>query len=153
MTTIACDPERGEMAGDTCVSGSGIHWQTSKVRRLPDGGIFGSAGTARHCTALFNWIAGGRKGRRPKSAAVDALILDPEGLLWFVEDGHWPPILINGAAAIGTGEQAALVAMSHFGCTPLEAVEAAATVDPITKAPFEVLRLRKRRAKRKIKSP
>lgn len=152
MTTIACDPDRGEMAGDTCISGSGICWQTPKVRRLPDGGIFGSAGTARQCTALFNWLANDRKGKRPASAAVDALILDPDGILWFVEDGHWPPIILNGVAAIGTGEQAALVAMRHFDCTPLEAVKAAASVDPITKGPFTVMRLRKRREGRKLSS-
>jgi hypothetical protein len=142
VTTIACDPRIGVMAGDTQLNGGRTKAFGPKVERLADGSLFGAAGDCKQIRNVIAWLNKGAKGRRPKMTEVDALVLGPQGCLWLINNG-WPPILQDAMpAAVGSGDQAALAAMLYFHASPREAVKAAARVNPETGGRITTLKLK-----------
>lgn len=130
MTTIATDGRT--MAGDGITTSLDIVMRRNapKVRRLPDGSIFGFAGRTADANAIFGWLADGAKGSPPKIKEGRALILRPGGRIEHLgEDGDL--IEIEAPAAVGSGGDIALGAM-EFGASPKQAVEIAARRDPFT---------------------
>lgn len=130
MTTIATDGRT--MAGDGISTSLDIIMRRNapKVRRLPDGSIFGFAGRTADANALYSWLADGQKGAPPKIKEGRALILRPGGRIEHIgSDGDL--IEIEAPAAIGSGGELAIGAM-EFGANPKQAVEIAARRDPFT---------------------
>lgn len=154
MTTIAVDPRTGEIAADSRAIGGGADMTVVKLVKLVDGSIFAAAGVARQGAAMVEWLNKGGRGKPPKFAETEAVILQPDGNLWLI-NGKWPPIPMDQTApqAIGSGSQAALSAMLSFGATPAQAVKAAAKVDSNTGGKIVKMRLRRRQPKRKIIEP
>jgi len=141
------------MAADTQAStDSGSIDRITKVHRLPDGSLVGYCGSAKQGHQFIEWLKSERGEPCPDIPDMQALILDHDHVLWDVA-GAWPPYVLNGNSAIGSGAQGALVALRVFGATPLQAVQAAATVDSNTSGPFTVLKLLQPvQTKRKLKS-
>lgn len=114
------------MAADTQQSNGHIFGYGDKLRRLPDGRIFGTAGPVGDGIKFERWMAHG--GEFPKvSDNFAALILNPDGTTdWIDEDGEL--VRIMTPCALGSGEYYAIGAM-EAGATPFQAVAIAAKRD------------------------
>lgn len=77
MTIIAY--RDGVMAADSMTTKNSMRYGVQqKIRRLPDGGLYGAAGSGQDCDAVYEWLCG--RGDRPKVADDDgfrALIARP----------------------------------------------------------------------------
>ena len=146
MTTIAC--RDGEMAADTQCTGD-YTLRMQKIFRLSDGGIIGMAGKTTEAYAAAKWMIDGEKGDAPEFKGASLLILRPDGEL-LMADNEFPAFpLLDRMGAIGSGAQAAMVAMQS-GATAAAAVKIAAKIDPYTSEPIQLLALeRKPRRKRR----
>lgn len=147
MTTVAyC---RGEMAADTQATWSGNITRGHKIFRLPCGGVMGGCGTLNEIVRAFEWVSRGMKGKPPKIPNSSLLIAWGDGRVVTVSDKAWTMVEELGPVAIGSGMQAAICAMRHFGASAEEAVHAAASVCTYTSAPVDVMRVESRQKKRK----
>lgn len=132
MTTIATDGR--SMAGDgraidqrdTIVSDA-----RTKVRRLSDGRIVGTAGNSFDAAAYVDWIEQGKPGGCPiEDDRFGALILNLDGTVTWV-DGKGREMVTPTPCAIGSGQDLAIGAM-EAGADPFAAVMIAARRDPWT---------------------
>lgn len=128
MTTIAYDGST--LAADTGVTGGGMKFLTTKVYRLPCGGMAALAGDAAAAVAFGTWLAGGQKGKRPSLKPLDGIMVYGDGRAFSLTTS-WPPVPLVGPIAAGSGAQAAMAAML-LGKSAREAVELASMIDPDT---------------------
>lgn len=151
MTTIAYDPASQTMAADTQGTYNGNKTRVHKLMRLPCGGVGGGCGYAAEIHRGLEWIAGGMKGKPPKTPNSSFLVAFGDGRVVSFEDKHFTPVAELGPVAIGSGMQAAICAMRHFKTNAEEAIYAAASVDTYTSAPVEVMRVepQKKRARKR----
>lgn len=151
MTTIAY--RDGVMAADTQATVDGTKHRAHKLGRLPCGGVMGGCGTASEVTRAIRWVQAGMKGKPPKIPQSLLVIAFGDGRVVTIEDKHWTMIDAMGPVALGSGHQAALVAMRHFNASAEDAVHAAASVDLYTSGPVESLAVEpvKKKAKKRRK--
>lgn len=135
MTTIAC--KDGCMAADTQLTGDYVY-RAQKLVRLPNGGIAGGAGEWPRAYSALSWLANGEQGDPPAFKKAEVLILQPDGSLWLAEEAFPAYPLLDKAAAIGSGAQAAMLAMLG-GASAVEAVKAVAKFEPNTSEPVQML--------------
>ena len=148
MTTIAY--RNGEVAADTQATGYDCKFRITKLRRLPCGGVVGGCGGTTALVRAMDYLVRGRKGSPPKLKGAMLFVAYGDGRVTTIEDNTWAEIECCGPVALGSGMQAALAAMNHFGATAEQAVMAAASVDPNTSAPVDVYRVEPvKRRKRK----
>jgi hypothetical protein len=149
MTTIATRGD-GIVAADTQCSSDVTKVRVAKLFRLPCGGVVGGAGSFPEIVRAVTWLQRGCKGKAPKLKASDLMVCYPDGRVGVYVCG-WILTEVQGPCAIGSGTQAALAAMNYYESSAEEAVYAAATADPNTSAPVEVMRVEPVKAKRKKK--
>lgn len=145
MTTIAANLKC--MASDSKVDlGSGISYQADKIKKLKKM-IVGACGDGGDCSRFLEWAARDFKEPMPKwnkrpndVESFLALVLKSDGLHVFASSFPEPERINADFYAIGTGGQAARVAMKR-GATPKEAVEDACEVDDYSGLPVQVLEL------------
>lgn len=143
MTTIAY--ARNVMAADSQITFSdGSRLQVKKLRRLPDGSIFGGAGDVPAINKLERWAGVGLvKRRRPrfgKAESADAILIKPDGSIWMFGAAIDPEKIEAEFIAIGSGSDFAMGAMAA-GRSAVEAVKIAAQYDINTSEPIETIRL------------
>lgn len=128
------------MAGDgrTCRDDLVTNEAAVKVHRLSDGSLFGGAGISHEVCELRDWLDSG-EGKRPKAKDLAALLLKPNGELWYYCNDSEPTITA-APNAVGTGEQIAIGAM-EAGASPQRAVEIAAKRNIATGGKITVLTL------------
>ena len=133
MTTIAWDGHT--IAADGMGVWGGTSYNTHKLRlvqrTLRDLWVFGLAGDAPHCQALFEYWEGLRLEAPIPTAdtGLNALCVElMTGNCWFATDARlvWTPV--RGNFAIGSGAEYALGAM-HAGASALLAVKIAGQLD------------------------
>lgn len=146
MTTIAV--VGGEMAADTQVTQDALTYRGEKIARLPCGGLAGGCGLYGEVRKGLAWLVAGGKGKAPKLTGSEILVAYGDGRVGCY-GGKWTFMPLRGGAAIGSGAQAAMAAINHFGATAEQAVLAAASVDPSTSAPVDVYRVEPVKRKRK----
>lgn len=136
MTTIAANREG--MASDSQSTGGGVKTSVEKFWRIR-GWLIGAAGTYSEIIDTIEELRH-HKDLSPaevfrkvnvKARQSDFLLLSPSGNLYLSEEGKSPWKVQEGFAAIGSGQQGAMVAL-HMGATPTEAVKAVRKVDPYT---------------------
>jgi ATP-dependent protease HslVU (ClpYQ) peptidase subunit len=88
----------------------------------------GVAGTYEDCQRFLRWFKGSRKKPLKKVGDVHALMLTPEGKIFFFEGSAHPYLITDNFMAIGSGAQGAMAAM-HMGATPRQAVTIVSKVD------------------------
>ncbi|MDX0180849.1 hypothetical protein GOC16_08285 [Sinorhizobium meliloti] len=126
MTTIAY--RNGAIAGDTLVSGGGIHdCSAIKVARNERGDLAGASGTAHYCYHFLEWFRGGEKNPAPDvpedNEAFIVRAADPILIECWEEPGRF--VVSAPYYAVGSGKRLALGAMA-FGATADQAVNCAA---------------------------
>ena len=126
MTVIAY--RNGIMAADSCVSqGSMAVGTMPKIVKTPGGWLAGGAGLAKTIREFLKWADKDfAPAHRPKAKAADlsGIAVSPEGVVFFYED-EWDAFTIDGPYhAIGSGGDAALIAMD-MGASAKRAVKAA----------------------------
>lgn len=129
MTTIAV--RDGVMACDSQITGGFVATKATKVI-VGDGVIVGYAGDWIACHCFARYLAGleDEKTERDSEDDMEFLILRGSGI--YMADHRLREVKLRETFwAIGSGEQAAMVAM-HMGATAKEAVEMAKRVDPYT---------------------
>ena len=143
MTTIAASVERLVMVADTQLTcGDSVIYRTSKLVRLPCGGVAGGSGVWNRAYAAMQYLAEGSRGEPPDIDGAALLILK-DRRLWVAENG-WPAFpLLDEFAAIGCGSQAAMVLMGA-GKTPAQAVGIVCGFDAATSEPLEVMRVKRK---------
>ncbi len=147
MTTIAFTD--GVMAADTQETvGDALKLRGKKLARLPCGGVAGIAGNSDDCQRALNWLQN-PKGKPPKITDCWVLIAYGDGRVGMVVDRKWTFIPHTPPVAIGSGSPAAMAAMVYFNASALDAVQAAAVVDPNTSGPFDVMQVTPSKAKRR----
>jgi hypothetical protein len=146
VTTIAY--RDGVMAADTRCTWADTTFEVDKLVRLPCGGVAGGCGKAASIQRGFKWLLSGCKGAVPK-IGVDTffLIAFGDGRVCLTTDKLMTMEPVNGVAAIGSGQQAAIGAMRRFKATAVEAVEAAATVDPYTGGEIDHMQVERPKAR------
>jgi ATP-dependent protease HslVU (ClpYQ) peptidase subunit len=137
VTTIATDGFA--MAGDGQAEAMDtiIAFNRAKIRRLPDGSLFGMAGRSADSETLSRWLIEG--GKKPKLGSLSALRLYPDGRLEWISE-LCDPIQIDAPCAVGSGMDYALGAMDA-GASPERAVRIAARRDPGTGGAITVLHI------------
>jgi hypothetical protein len=127
--------------------GDGTFYTTKKIFVAKDGSIIGAAGHSGDCSRFIEWAIGGFRGTRPKFESdrddddgMEALILRKDGIYYFHPDYPSPERLNDVYYAIGSGGQAAMIAMHHIG-DPVKAVEETFTVNHHCGPPVQVLKL------------
>lgn len=78
-----------------------------------------------------------------KRAISDMVVVDREKRIWSLDQSMTPCLVNEDVWTDGSGGQWARAALDH-GKTPVEAIEYAATRDPYTKAPVQVLKFPRR---------
>lgn len=137
MTTLAWDGKT--LAADTLAS-NGIKWRFHKLYRLPDGSIFGGAGSCQEILAVLAWL---RKGEKPADLQnFEGLIITKAGVSALGMRLMREPVL-ERCYAVGSGSHFAIAAMA-CGKNAVEAVRIAARFDPGTGGRVETLTLRKK---------
>jgi hypothetical protein len=147
VTTIATRGD-GVVAADSQCSGDDAVLRVTKLFQMTCGGVVGGCGDFPEIVRAVEWLRT-RSGEPPELTETELLICYGDGRVGTVSDGKWIFTATIGPVAIGSGRQAALAAMRRFDATALEAVEAAATVDPSTSGPFQVMTVEPKRAARK----
>ena len=147
MTTIAASVKHGTMAADSkCVFGD-MHFPVTKIFKLPDGSLLGTAGTALYTAPFEAAMLAGKVyvPTEPVTSDTDfaALHLKKDGLYIFDNSFHADKVE-HGVCAIGTG---GMIAFSYLlgGAAPSEAVEKACQVDNNSGLPVHVETLKGKR--------
>lgn len=144
MTCIAY--RKGVMAADTQMTfGDGSKAKVSKVVRLPDGSLLGTAGSKRVVEKLKAWaLADFDPAHKPKlnnkSEMEGLLVKKVDGSIWLYDWTLDPDKLEDEFFAIGSGGAYALGAMAK-GATAVQAIRIAARYDSGTSEPIEALNL------------
>lgn len=148
MTTIAATMDA--IAGDRMVfdEGKGTWYPAIKVRRIK-GALVGAAGDAGDCTRFLDWAETDfNPKKKPKfeeepgsdDTAV-LLLVNEEGIHVMHTTDPYPEKVADATYAIGSGGKAAWAAL-HAGKSLEGAMEIAHAVDPYTRPPFDVLKLK-----------
>lgn len=112
-----------------------------KIRRLKDGSLVGASSASVGETDRFcAWLDGLPEHEIPAANTVSfdvaALIVRPDGRVYFFNSGVYPTGPLNADFYVtGSGEKYAL-ALLHAGLPPIEALEITARLDPWTAGPF-----------------
>ena len=114
-----------------------MRFLTTKLYRLPCGGMAALAGDAAAAVAFGTWLAGGQKGRRPSIKELDGVMVYGDGRAYSLTT-CWPPVPLTGPIAAGSGAQAAMAGML-MGKSAKEAVELAIQIDPDTFGAVETM--------------
>jgi ATP-dependent protease HslVU (ClpYQ) peptidase subunit len=142
VTTIACNKE--VMAGDSRLTGSSIANAVKVFKHK--GRILGVSGTYGEAMDFVRWWKAGcpvdDEHDPPNMQNVAALCLLPDGTILVYDQQATPYSVIDGFAAVGSGESAALGAM-YAGADPIKAVKIAAKVDQNTGGKVIVRRLKR----------
>lgn len=140
MTTIAAKVSTGEIASDSMCSGEGVHYLVSKLQK-GSCSVFGGAGNWDSLLKLYARLGdSGKLGAlSDEDSDVEILELRADGL-WVYDNCLVPARIKNDFYAIGTGAAYAIAGM-HLGLSPEQAVRLAAVYDPLTRGPFDVMRL------------
>ena len=136
MTTIAANTEY--MASDSQATGGGVKTSVDKFWRIR-GWLIAASGTYSDIVEVLDEIRDNKEKsplevfRTTKFGKVDCnfILLSPAGKLYMSEDAGTPWKVKEGFAAIGSGQQGAMVAL-YMGATPTEAVRVVRKVDPYT---------------------
>jgi len=137
------------MAADTQCTGDYIV-RLQKVFRLPNGGVVGMSGKLTQSYSAVKWMLDGEQGDPPVFKGASLLIMQPDGSLSMVDD-EFPAIpIMDKVAAIGSGAQAAMLAMTE-GATAAGAVRKAAKVDPYTSEPVQQFSIAPQKPKRRVR--
>lgn len=144
MTTIAF--AKGIMAADTQMTfGDATKARVSKIIRLPDGSLFACAGSQTQGMKLKTWAQGGfdpeKRPRFGPKAEVEALLIKPDGTIWYYDGSAIPDKLEDKFYAIGSGGAYALGAMA-CGRSAVQAVRIAARYDSTTSEPIDKMELK-----------
>lgn len=124
-------------------------YATRKLFRLNDDSIVGLSGCASRFGAYLDWLNEGAKladfpakaaEEREKGLSVTVLHIRLDGSAWRYEDTPYPIEIRDKEYASGCGREYAKAAMV-LGCTALEAVELACTLDPHCGNGIDTLRL------------
>lgn len=135
MTTIAYDGKT--LAADTLAS-NGIKWRFRKLYRLPDGSLFGAAGSCQEILAVLAWL---RRGEKPSDLQnFEGLIVSQAGVSALGMRLMREPV-VERYYAVGSGAHFAIAAMA-CGRSAVQAVRIAARFDPGTGGRVESMRLR-----------
>lgn len=127
MTIIAWDGIT--LAADKLGDSGGLRRTTTKIRRLPNGELFGSCGSASGGAHMFEWIS---RGANPEDVPAIQLTEEYQGVIVIRLNGN-PIIYAKGAYpfemedpfyALGSGRDFAIAAM-YLGCDAKKAVEIA----------------------------
>ena len=129
MTTIVTDGKT--MAGDTQLSDEGGPLSHGRKVYKSRGTCIGIAGTYADCIRFVNWWKRGMKGNFKDIGDVSALLLSPEGKIFYFDGEAQSYLVTDKFMAIGSGAAAAMGAM-HMGATPKQAVKVASKVDQYT---------------------
>ena len=140
MTTIAANLKC--MAADSRGAlGGGVFYQADKIRKVKKM-IVGACGNGSDCNRFLEWASRDFKEPTPRwkeklndNDSIVGLVLKPDGLYLYVPSDPEPEKINSPCFAIGTGGQAAIVAM-RLGKTPAEAIEAVFEVDYFTGPPI-----------------
>lgn len=127
------------MAADSLAC-NGIKWRFRKLYRLPDGGIFGGAGSVQEVLAVVGWLRGGDKPADLQN--FEGILVTKEGICALGMRLMREPI-VERCYAAGSGAHFAIAAMA-CGRSALEAVRIAARFDPGTGGRVETMILRKK---------
>ncbi|HEX5321493.1 MAG TPA: hypothetical protein VFW46_20215 [Stellaceae bacterium] len=142
MTTIVY--RDGIIAADTGVH-AGHDWRKPdlyhKIARLQDGSLFAGAGDTGAFTKLQRWLDGSREDERPSIDDNDVIVVDRATGVVTYYTGAGAREVEAPFIAIGSGMPPALGAL-HHGATAEEAVRIACMVDPWSREPIDVVRLR-----------
>lgn len=128
MTTIAISKEM--MAADTQMDDGGTTSNIRKVFRV-NGDLIGFAGEVNEGLKFVEWYL--TKDEEGEEIALDntsAVVLTKEGKIYTYES-HLPIEILDPHYAIGSGAQAALVAMDQ-GHDPIQAIKIASKRDAYT---------------------
>ena len=134
------------MASDSMVSlGNGLSYPADKIRKVKKI-IVGAGGDGGDCSRFLEWATRDFKEPPPKwkgskeEESFLALVLKADGLYVYAPSFPEPEKVNAPFFAIGTGGEAARVAMM-LGKTPEEAIELACQVDGYSGLPVQVLEL------------
>lgn len=143
MTVIAWDGVM--LAADKLGDAGGMRRTATKIRRLSNGMLFASAGTASRSRAMMEWIALGAQKRDIPAFQLteeyqDTFVVHPDGSVWVYTMSTLPFEMVNQFHAIGSGRAYAMAAM-YLGCTAEKAVRVASEFDMYCGNGVDVLRL------------
>lgn len=141
MTTIAY--RSGTLCADSQVTSGDRIYRTTKIVRLPDGGLFGGAGGLADILKVRKWVESNLRKEPPElsdKANFECLWVKPDGSMWLIDDDLEPMQFTGDYIALGTGSPYALAAM-YLGKEPAEAIEISAHFDPSTSLPIHTLLL------------
>lgn len=109
---------------------------TTKIIRLPDGGLIGCAGGVAFCEGFRQWMIAGEDPEQfdvqwgeKEGFEVHGLRVLPDGTAWHYDGYHIPIRIENKTYAIGSGASYAEAAL-FLGCDAQRAVEVACALDP-----------------------
>lgn len=141
MTTIAANTEM--IVTDSQISDGDQTWAVDKVVRI-NGGLYATAGDAVDGERFYEWVRGGRRGRKPKldEDGFNALVLNKSGLYWL--DCKLHPMEMKLPFAIGSGGKAARAAMLA-GADIVRAVEIVCSIDAGSALPVQIWHLDERK--------
>ncbi len=147
MTTIAASVKHGSMASDSkCVFGD-IHFPVTKIFRLPDGSLLGTAGASTYTIPFETAMREGRVYAPTESpngeADFAALRLSKDGLYMY-DSSFAAEKVLHGVCAVGTGN---MIALSYLldGASPSLAVEKACRVDNNSGLPVQSKKIKSTR--------
>lgn len=131
MTTIATDGRSMAGDGQRAHRGTITNMAAIKVTRLPDGSVFGRAGSVAYGDMVTEWLStGGPAPEYKGDAGFSALHLRTDGTLYLIGE-ECLPSQIEAPYAVGSGMDIAIGAM-RAGASPRRAVEIAIDCDPGT---------------------
>lgn len=140
MTTVATDGKTMAADGMAISHGTIVEHGLSKVIRLDDGTLVGTAGQRSDGDAFKAWLGG---GERPKiKKPFEALVLRPDGSCTYHCEHDLEGLTTEFPAAIGSGMDFALAAMDA-GASPRRAVEISIRRSPHSGGEVTVLTLGK----------
>jgi ATP-dependent protease HslVU (ClpYQ) peptidase subunit len=145
LTTILADTKLGVIVTDSNFAAGDTRGEMRKVWRMRGFGIVGLAGSLDEMAPFLLWMKDGMQPPGPKCKAMSALLLQPNGLLWF--EGSPAPIVVQKHYhAIGSGASAALAAYEALGFTdPVRAVKIACNHDNGSRKPVRTYKLTTKR--------
>lgn len=147
MTTIVATRDRMVADSKTTIPSADLVYPSTKIFRAK-GAIVGACGDNGDCVRFIQWAQDNFKGRPEFTFQKDSdedsivgLMLNKEGIHIFAPSYPAPELINADFFAIGSGADAATVAML-LGKTPEEAVELACKVDEQNSGlPLQVIKL------------